>query len=65
MGRGVAWLGTGMHQSLQEASSFIETIERRPALKVAYPGEMAFRVGCIDVDALARSAEAMRKNAGR
>ena len=63
LGRGMAWLDTGTHDSLHEASSFIETIEKRQGLKVAAPEEVAFRMGFIDAEALCRLAEPMRKNA--
>src|SRR5690606_31744596 len=56
-GRGMAWLDTGTHDSLHEASSFIETIEKRQGLKVACPEEIAYRMGYIDGDALSRLAD--------
>jgi glucose-1-phosphate thymidylyltransferase len=62
MGRGFAWLDTGTHESLVQASNFIEIIERRQGLKVACPEEIAFRMGYIDEAQLAALAEPMRKN---
>ncbi len=63
LGRGFAWLDTGTHDSLQEAGSFIETIEKRQGLKVASPEEIAFRLGFIGREELARLAAEMDKNA--
>lgn len=62
MGRGTAWLDTGTHDSLHEAASFIETIQKRQGLKVACPEEIAWRLGWIDTGALRALAEPMRKN---
>jgi glucose-1-phosphate thymidylyltransferase len=62
MGRGYAWLDTGTHESLMQASKFIEIIEERQGLKVACPEEIAFRMGYIDAAQLVRLAEPMRKN---
>jgi glucose-1-phosphate thymidylyltransferase len=62
MGRGMAWLDTGTHESLLEASAFIETIEKRQGLKIACPEEIAYRLGWIDAADVARIAEPLRKN---
>jgi glucose-1-phosphate thymidylyltransferase len=62
MGRGMAWLDTGTHESLLEASQYIETIERRQGLKIACPEEIAYRLGYIDAVALERLGSALSKN---
>jgi glucose-1-phosphate thymidylyltransferase len=62
MGRGYAWLDTGTHDSLLEASQFIATLEKRQGLKVACPEEIAFRSGWIDAAQLEALARPMLKN---
>jgi len=62
LGRGIAWLDTGTHQSLNQASLFIETIENRQGLKVACPEEIAFRMGYIGEDQLLKLAQPMLNN---
>jgi glucose-1-phosphate thymidylyltransferase len=62
MGRGIAWLDTGTHTSMLEASQFIETVEKRQGLKIACPEEIAFRQGYIDAQQVERLGQAMRKN---
>lgn len=62
LGRGVAWLDTGTHASLLEASLFVETIEKRQGLQVACPEEIAYRMGWIDAGQLETLATAIGNN---
>ena len=62
MGRGMAWLDTGTHESLLEASQYIETIERRQGLKIACPEEIAWRLKWIDDARLEALGQALAKN---
>jgi len=62
MGRGYAWLDTGTHDSLMEASQFIATLEKRQGLKVACPEEIAYRSGWISAAQLEKLAQPMLKN---
>ncbi len=63
MGRGMAWLDTGTHQAMLEASLFIQTIETRQGLMVACPEEIAFRYEYITAQQLEETASAMKGNA--
>jgi len=62
LGRGFAWLDTGTHESLLEASNFIETIEKRQGLKISCVEEIAYRMGYIDADRLRCLVEPLCKN---
>lgn len=62
MGRGYAWLDTGTHASLLSAANFIQVIEERQGLKIACPEEIAFSMGYIDAEQLARLAGPLEKN---
>ena len=62
LGRGFAWLDTGTHESLLDASGYIETIEKRQGLKIACVEEIAYRMGYIDSEQVRKIAEPMQKN---
>jgi glucose-1-phosphate thymidylyltransferase len=64
LGRGTAWLDTGTHEALQQASSFIQIIEERQGLKVACLEEIAYRMGYVDAAALERLAAGLRNEYG-
>ena len=61
-GRGFAWLDTGTHDSLAEATNFISTIERRQGIKIACPEEIAYNLGWIDAEQVLKLAEPIKKN---
>jgi glucose-1-phosphate thymidylyltransferase len=63
LGRGTAWLDTGTHEALMQASNFIQAIEERQGLMVACPEEIAYRMGYINADQVRRLAKAMGKSA--
>ena len=62
LARGTAWLDTGTFDSLLDASDYVRTLERRQGLKVSVPEEVAWRMGFIDDDQLARRAHALLKS---
>jgi glucose-1-phosphate thymidylyltransferase len=62
LGRGTAWLDTGTHESLLQASTFIQAIEERQGLKVCCPEEVAYNMGYIGADDVLRIAASMDKN---
>ena len=62
LGRGFAWLDTGTHDSLSEASNFVETLEKRQGLKISCLEEIAFRKGWINAEKLRELAQPMIKN---
>ena len=62
LGRGVAWLDTGTHESLLQAGEFVSTVEQRQGLKIACPEEIAYNAGWISADDVRRLAQPLRKN---
>jgi glucose-1-phosphate thymidylyltransferase len=62
LGRGFAWLDTGTHDAMHDASSYVETIEKRQGLKISCVEEIAFRLGYIDRDQLVMLGREMEKN---
>lgn len=62
LGRGIAWLDTGTHESLLEASQFIQTVEKRQSLKIACIEEIAYRMGYISAEKLQELAQPLKKN---
>jgi len=62
LGRGMAWLDTGTHESLKQAADFVKTIEERQDLKISCPEEISYRMGYIDAEQVIRLAEPLKKN---
>jgi glucose-1-phosphate thymidylyltransferase len=62
MGRGVAWLDAGTHESLIQAANFVQAVEERQGMMISCPEEIAYRMGYINRDDLARLAEPMKSN---
>ena len=62
LGRGMAWLDTGTHESLKQAADFVKTIEERQDLKISCPEEIAYRMGYIDAEQILRLAEPLKKS---
>ncbi len=62
MNRGFAWLDTGTHESMMDASNFIQIIQNRQGIQVGCPEEIAYRMGWIDTDQIEKLAKPMMKN---
>jgi glucose-1-phosphate thymidylyltransferase len=62
LGRGVAWLDTGTHESMLQAGNFVQTVQQRQGLMIACPEEIAFRQGWINADKVLQTAEPLKKN---
>jgi glucose-1-phosphate thymidylyltransferase len=62
LGRGVAWLDTGTHESMLQAGNFVQTVQQRQGLMIACPEEIAFRQGWIDAEKVLHTAEPLKKN---